>query len=113
MKKTLGIDPVTASLVVSLIMTGIQYGLSAYSAARQAKAQAKLQRDLEETELSTIANTLSQQTQIPFTQWYTVLKMTFNLPSEPDIPPPLEPAKDNKILYIAVAIIGFLIISRR
>jgi len=114
MKKTLGIDPVTASLVVSLIMTGIQYGLSAYSAAQQAKAQAKLQRELEEAELSSIANTLSQQTGISFTQWYTVVKMTFNLPTDPSTPPPdVEPAKDNKILYIAAAIVGLLIISRR
>jgi len=111
MKKTLGIDPYTASLVISLIMTGVQYGLSAYSAAQQAKAQAKLQRELEETELSNIANTLSQQTGIPFSQWYTVLKMTFNLPAEPE--EPAEPAKDNKILYIGAVIIGLLIISRR
>lgn len=114
MKKTLGIDPVTATIIVNLIITGVQYGLSAYSAAQQAKAQAKLQRDLEETELSKIAETLSQKTGLSFTQWYTVCKMTFNLPGDPTIPPPdVIPKKDNKILYIAAAIVGLLIISRR
>jgi len=113
MKKTLGIDPVTASLIVNLIMTGIQLGLSAYKAAQQAKAQAQLQRDLDEAELSSMADGLSRQTGISFSQWYTVLKMTFNLPPDPTIPPPIPPAKDNTILYVAAVIVGFLIISRR
>lgn len=113
MRKNLGIDPVTASIIVSLITQGINLGLSAYTAAQQAKEQAKLQRELENAEISSIANSLALQTGISFSQWYIVVRMTFS-PSMPNTEPSPEPKqKDNTIMYIAFGALALLILLRR
>lgn len=111
MKTNLGIDPITASIIVSLISKGIELGLSIYSAAQQAKQQAQLQRELEDAEISAIANSLAQQTNISFSQWFTVIRMTFS-PSMPKEPPP-EPKKDNTAMYVIFGIFGLIILTRR
>jgi hypothetical protein len=111
MKKNLGLDPATITLIVSLISTGIKLGYSYYQAAQYAKAQAKLTRALLDAEISSIANTLAMQTDIPFSQWFTVLKMTF-VDTIPIPPPEPEPKKD-WTMYVVFGVLGVLILTRR
>lgn len=109
----LGLDPFTISLLVSLISTAVSYGLSAYTAAQQAKQQANIQRDLIESEISEIAVRLANMTTIPYSQWYTVLKMTFTAPiiTPPEPPPPKQ--NDKTLMYIVFGALGLLFITRR
>jgi hypothetical protein len=111
MKKNLGLDPATITLIVSLISTGIKLGYSYYQAAQYAKAQAKLTRALLDAEISSIANSLAMQTNIPFSQWFTVLKMTF-VDTGPLPEPPAEPKKD-WTMYVVFGVLGVLILTRR
>jgi len=109
MKRNLGMDPATIALIVSLISTGIKLGYSYYQSVQYAKAQAKLTRALLDAEISSIANSLAMQTDIPFSQWFTVLKMTF---VEPIQEPPPEPKKD-WTMYVVFGVLGVLILTRR
>jgi hypothetical protein len=109
--KNLGMDPATITLIVSLISTGVKLGLSYYQAAQYAKAQAKLTRALLDAEISSIANSLALQTTIPFSQWFTVLKMTFVAPVPIQEPPP-NPKKD-WTMYVVFGVLGVLILMRR
>ena len=110
--ENLGIAPVVATLIISLVSTGLKMGYSYYQSVQYAKEQAKIQRELQETELAYIANQLSMQTDIPFSQWYTVVKMTFNMPVITPPEPQPEPEKDNTIIYIVFAVLGILIITK-
>jgi len=109
--KNLGMDPATITLIVSLISTGIKLGYSYYQSVQYAKAQAKLTRALLDAEISSIANSLALQTTIPFSQWYTVLKMTFvdTIP----IPPPEPEQKKDWTMYVVFGVLGILILTRR
>jgi hypothetical protein len=109
--KNLGMDPATITLIVSLISTGIKLGYSYYQAAQYAKSQAKLTRALLDAEISSIANSLALQTTIPFSQWYTVLKITF-VDTIPIPPPEPEPKKD-WTMYVVFGVLGILILTRR
>ena len=109
--KNLGMDPATITLIASLISTGLKLGYSYYQATQYAKAQAKLTRALLDAEISSIANTLALQTDIPFSQWYTVLKMTF-VDTIPIPPPEPEPKKD-WTMYVVFGVLGVLILTRR
>ena len=109
--KNLGMDPATITLIVSLISTGIKLGYSYYQAAQYAKSQAKLARALLDAEISSIANSLALQTTIPFSQWYTVLKITF-VDTIPIPPPEPEPKKD-WTMYVVFGVLGILILTRR
>jgi len=112
MKRNLGMDPATISLIVSLISTGIKLGYSYYQSVQYAKAQAKLTRALLDAEISSIANALAMQTDIPFSQWFTVLKMTFVDTGPLPEPPPPEPKKD-WTMYVVFGVLGVLILTRR
>jgi len=109
--KNLGMDPATITLIVSLISTGIKLGYSYYQSVQYAKTQAKLTRALLDAEISGIANSLASQTTIPFSQWFTVLKMTFVAPI-PIPEPPLNPKKD-WTMYVVFGVLGVLILTRR
>jgi hypothetical protein len=111
MKRNLGLDPATITLIVSLISTGVKLGYSYYQAVQYAKAQAKLTRALLDAEISSIANSLAMQTNIPFSQWFTVLKMTFVAPI-PIPEPPLEQKKD-WTMYVVFGVLGMFILMRR
>lgn len=108
----LGIDPATATIIVNLIVTGISYGLSAYQAAKQAKEQAAIQERLEDVTISAISQELATKTNIPFSQWYVVIKMTFSPDAGGGIPEPPELPKDSTAIYIAIGIMALMILRR-
>lgn len=108
----LGIDPVTTTIIVNLIVTGISYGLSAYQAARQAKQQAQIQEKLQDITISAISQELATRTDIPFSQWYVVIKMTFAESTGGEIPEQPKPAFNNTALYIGIGILALIMLRK-
>jgi hypothetical protein len=111
MKTNLGIAPAIIALIASVVVEALKVGYSYYQASMLAKEQAQLTRDLTQAEVTEIAYALSQQTNIEFTQWYNVLKLTY-VPITPVPEPEPKPGTD-WTMYIVFGVLGLLIFTRR
>jgi len=87
----LGVDPVTASIIVSLIVTGIQMGLSFWSATKAAKDQLQLQRELLDSEIRAVALGMTNLYPVlSYNDWYSIISFEFR---SGYVPPELIPPK--------------------